>query len=134
MAMVKTFPEDYSHFVSTLILGDKLNKATITQAFHIEKIQRTRKASSQISKIANKASTSSLSSFQSKNHNYRKEKWDFSKPCFFCELPGYSITKCPPLLAAKQGKQDTIQESAGKASIYTLEQLDNPLSYKANFD
>jgi hypothetical protein len=30
MAMVKTFPEDYSHFVSTLILGDKLNKATIT--------------------------------------------------------------------------------------------------------
>jgi hypothetical protein len=37
-------------------------------------------------------------------------------------------------LAAKQEKQNTIQKSADKASIYIFEQLDNPLSYKANFN
>ena len=38
MAMVRALPEDYSDFVSTLMLGDKLDKATITQAFHTEEI------------------------------------------------------------------------------------------------
>jgi len=28
----------------------------------------------------------------------------------------------------------TVQESAGKASIYSLDQLDDPLSHRANYD
>src|SRR3984885_5448377 len=54
MAMIRSLPEDYSHFVSSLMLSDKLDKSIITQAFHTEEIQRTRRSAPQISEVANK--------------------------------------------------------------------------------
>jgi len=39
MVLIRTLPDDYSHFVSLLLLLDKLDKETITQAFLTEEIQ-----------------------------------------------------------------------------------------------
>jgi len=40
MAMIRSLPDDYSSFVSSLLLMDKLEKSTIQQAFHTEETQR----------------------------------------------------------------------------------------------
>ena len=40
MAMIHSLPDDYSSFVSSLLLMDKLEKSTIQQAFHTEETQR----------------------------------------------------------------------------------------------
>ncbi|KIM85859.1 hypothetical protein PILCRDRAFT_65745 [Piloderma croceum F 1598] len=42
MAMIRSLPDDYSSFVSSLLLMDKLEKSTIQQAFHTEETQRDR--------------------------------------------------------------------------------------------
>ncbi|KAG6839286.1 hypothetical protein H0H93_005719, partial [Arthromyces matolae] len=44
MSMIRALPQDYSAFVSTLLLHDKLDKATVQQAFVTEETQRQRRA------------------------------------------------------------------------------------------
>ncbi|KAG6830524.1 hypothetical protein H0H93_014016, partial [Arthromyces matolae] len=44
MSMIRALPQDYSAFVLTLLLHDKLDKATVQQAFVTEEIQRQRRA------------------------------------------------------------------------------------------
>jgi len=135
MAMIRSLPEDYSHFVSTLMLSDKLDKAIITQAFHTEETQRVRRAAPQVSEVANKAATAPPK-------KQYKTPYSPTHPCGFCGRPGHVMRKCKVFMAKQAEAQaitqanatSTIQESAGKASIYSLDQLDDPLSHQANYD
>ena len=155
MTMVRALPEDYNHFVSSLMLRDNLDKSSITQAFHTEEIQRTRRSAPQISEVANKAAAvittptptstpsntnSTCNSACTHNHNNSSQfKKQFKKsPCSFCGKKGHYYSRCPLYLAksaeAKAATAAEVQESAGKASIYTLEELDNPFLLKSNYD
>jgi len=84
MAMIRAFPEDYSHFVSSLMLSDKLDKAIITQAFHTEQTQRVRRTAPQVSEVANKA-THHLK----KHHNKFSPNTSPPTPCLFCGSPSH---------------------------------------------
>ena len=135
MAMIRAFPEDYSHFVSSLMLSDKLDKAIITQAFHTEQTQRVRRAAPQVSEVASKATH-----HPKKHHNKFSPNTPPPNPCPFCANPSHWMRKCP-LFLQKQAEAKAltqanaaVQESAGKASIYSPDQLDDPLSHQANYD
>src|ERR1700733_13050011 len=153
MAMIRSLPEDYSHFVSSLMLSDKLDKSIITQAFHTEEIQRTRRSAPQISEVANKVtavittpipsntnSTCNSACTHNQNHNtpFKKQHNKKYPPCSFCGKKGHFYSRCPLYLAksaeAKAATAAEVQESAGKASIYTLEELENPFLLKSNYD
>ena len=134
MAMVRALPEDYSHFVSSLMLRDNLDKSTIIQAFHTEEISRTRRSAPQVSEVANKASAVG----QTSKFTNRRQPFNPNIPCKFCGQLGHWIPKCKLYLAkqaeARAANPANIQESAGKASIYSLEQLDSPFSHQTNYD
>lgn len=49
MAMVRSLPEEYSTFASTLLLLDKLDKSVLQQAFHTEETQRRQRATTEAS-------------------------------------------------------------------------------------
>ena len=138
MAMIRALPEDYHHFVSTLMLSDKLDKATILQAFHTEETQRTRRVAPQISEVANKATAAAATTTTSSNNQSKKQQHSKPKqPCSFCGKPGHHFTKCYLFLSksaeAKAATCKEIQESAGKASIYSLDELENPF-HQTNYD
>ncbi|TEB21044.1 hypothetical protein FA13DRAFT_1800424 [Coprinellus micaceus] len=62
MVLLRALPDNYSHFVTSLLLLDKLDKATITQAFLTEETQRRRRTQDALSAAALSASSSSTSS------------------------------------------------------------------------
>jgi hypothetical protein len=154
MTMIRALPEDYNHFVSSLMLRDKLDKSSITHAFHTEEIQRTRRSAPQISEVAHKAAAvittptptpsnttnSSCNSACTGNHNHSTHpKKQFKKfLCSFCGKRGHGYSKCPLYLVksaeAKAATAAEVQESAGKASIYTLQELENPFLLRSNYD
>lgn len=128
MAMIRALPEDYSHFVSSLMLQDKLDKATIIQAFHTEETQRTRRSAPQISEVANKAA------FTHKHASGKRRDGTPFPPCFICGKMGHPMWKCKDALTLKAKLNPSqVQESAGKASIYSLDQLDDPFSYQPTY-
>lgn len=86
MAIIRALPEEYSHFVTSLMLSDKLEKATILQAFHIAEIQRTKSAAPQVAELANKATSSSF--------GYRKAKPANNLPCDFCRRTNHVMENC----------------------------------------
>jgi len=49
MAMIRSLPDDYASFVSSLLVMDKLEKSAIHQAFHTEETQRRRRAETESS-------------------------------------------------------------------------------------
>lgn len=127
MTMIRALPDDYSHFVSSLMLRDKLDKATIVQAFHTEEIQRTRRSTPQVSEVANKAAAATTPTTKS-SPNKKQQK---GKPyCSFCAKTGHVWNRCTLFHSksaeAKAATAKEIQESAGEASIFSLEELKNP--------
>jgi hypothetical protein len=152
MAMICALPEEYSNFTSSLLLLDKLDKATIHQAFVGEETQCRRRASDMSSVgTALSASTSSAP----------------TKPtCDFCGMKGHVTNKCYQYIngqkvakenvkkrKASGGKQankaqetqsentqskDTVVEFAGNASAlsttYDPSNPSNPLQTDADFD
>jgi len=119
MAMIRSLPEDYSHFVSTLMLSDKLDKAIISQAFHTEETQRVRRAAPQLSEVANKAATN----YQPrKQHNYPSNKP--SSPCHFCGKPGHWMKSCK-LFLKKHGEGQAITQANAACDMVTGMTLSN---------
>jgi len=87
--MIRSLPEDYNHFVLTLMLSDKLDKAIIFQIFYTEETQRVRRTAHQLSEIANKAATNYHPKKQH-NHPFNKP----SSPCLFYGKPGHWMKTC----------------------------------------
>lgn len=76
MALIRALPDEYSGFVSSLLLLDKLDKATIQQAFVTEETQRRRRA--------NDASASAIAMAAAL----------VKAICDFCGKPGHDQSKC----------------------------------------
>ncbi|KAG6824555.1 hypothetical protein H0H87_011532, partial [Tephrocybe sp. NHM501043] len=94
MAMIRALPDDYSAFVSSLLLKDSLDKAAITQAFVTEETQCQRHANDAA------AAAIAMSAALAKAN------------CDFCSLSGYIQADCFKYQAAQQqAKQNTKQQA-----------------------
>jgi len=121
MAMIRSLPDDYSSFVSSLLLMDKLEKSAIHQAFHTEETQRRRRA--EIEQISSDKALSTVPQTSTTLH------------CDFCDKPGHIIAKCYKYIKAQKDakkprfKKDKaravaedasqIKETAGVVSLHT---------------
>ena len=102
MSLIRALPsEQYGSFTSSLLLLDKLDKATIHQAFVTEETQRRRRAGDNDSQTQAMATT----------HK-------FSKPlhCDFCGKKNHTTKRCYLYLKAqKQAKEDAKNANSGEA-------------------
>lgn len=89
MAMVRSLGEEYSHFASSLLLFQSLEKDRLKEAFLAEELQRMRRPESTTgSEAVLFASGSSC-------------KCPPSTSCSFCEYSNHCVHKCQNLLKAK---------------------------------
>ena len=88
MAMIRALPESYRYLATSLQLADKLEKATLQQAFITEDINQRRHQSS---------STPSLVTALAANAPQTSP----NALCEFCELPGHTTLLCYRYKAAK---------------------------------
>ncbi|KAF8977378.1 hypothetical protein BDQ17DRAFT_1266641 [Cyathus striatus] len=102
MALIRALPEEYSSFVSALLMKDKLDKEVIHAAFIVEEQNRTAR-SPDTSNVngALAASTSSRSGLQK---------------CDFCSRTGHTIANCHTFRKA----QKVAQDRANKSTTSTL--------------
>jgi len=106
MAMIRALPEEYSSFTSSLMLLDKLDKATLQQAFHTEETQRRRRAEIEGASIA-----------LAKSHH--------SLHCTFCKKDGHVMKRCYAFIRAQakaskhmdQKKESAQKTETGSANI-----------------
>ena len=126
MAMICSLPTEYSNFVSSLLLMDKLDKSTVQQAFHTEETQRRHR-----SEIEDQGPSDKALNTMSKNIK--------DLICAFCNKPGHNQEKCfkykramenarkprPPRkkggakVATEQPDLSYVEETAGKVSLQT---------------
>ena len=97
MTMLRALPEEFHHLSTSLQLADKLDKATLLQAFITEDINLKRRAESGSSPVA-----SALSAAVS------------NVICAFCSLPGHSIDSCFRFREAKAAASKEAQEKRQK--------------------
>ncbi|RXW16560.1 hypothetical protein EST38_g9290 [Candolleomyces aberdarensis] len=83
MVLIRAVPDEYSHFVSSLLLMDKLDKDTVHQAFLTEEIQRRRRAADAVSVTAMAAASAPLQ-------------------CEFCSRPGHAQSTCRTFARAQE--------------------------------
>ena len=96
MALIRALPEEYSAFVSTLLLKDDLDKAKIHQAFVTEDIQHRHRADHSAAAIAMSAALAKIT-------------------CDFCGWQGHSQSNCRRYKAAQQqAKQPKSSNRRGK--------------------
>ena len=96
MALIRALPEEYSHFTSSLLLLDKLDKATIQQAFVTEDTQRRRRAAD--ASASTMAMTASLA----------------KAICDFCGKPGHDMAKCFAFQKAQKNAKENAQKPRQK--------------------
>ncbi|KAJ2921828.1 hypothetical protein H1R20_g15267, partial [Candolleomyces eurysporus] len=92
MVLIRALPDEYSHFVSSLLLMDKLDKDTVQQAFLTEEIQRRRRA-------AMAAASAPLQ-------------------CEFCSRPGHAQSTCRTFARA----QETARKQAASGGSWKQRQ------------
>jgi len=98
MAMIRSLPDDYSSFVSSLLLMDKLKKDIIHQAFHTEETQRRRRAETEDS------TSTALNISNSSSGN-----------CGFCDKPGHTMDKCYKYQRAQKDARKPRSKNKDKA-------------------
>ncbi|KAF8809421.1 hypothetical protein BYT27DRAFT_7048621, partial [Phlegmacium glaucopus] len=125
--MICALPDEYSAFTSSLLLLDKLDKATIHQAFVGEETQRRRHASDMPS-VGTAFSASSSSTPTS------KEK------CDFCGMTNHIMEKCYQFInAQKSAKENNAKKRRGgnkanKAKGNVVEFAGNASALSSTFD
>src|SRR5580704_12486149 len=98
MALIRSLPEESSTFASSILLLDKLDKATIHQAFVTEETQCRRRAAD-ISGIGTAFSSSSTSS---------SKVTDLC--CTFCGMKNHLVEKCYLFGNAQKAAKDAVKE------------------------
>ena len=112
MALIRALPEDYRHLSTNLLLMDKLDKATILQAFRSEELNRQRQT-----EMVNRVKA-------------YEPKWLKNAICHGCGEKGHLRSKCPNkdkwkdkdksgsegAKKAQEEKAEAVTEFAGKAS------------------
>src|SRR6267154_979739 len=87
MALIRALPEEYRHLSSTLLLADKLDKATILQAFRSEELNRQRNSGESLNKA---------------QQVVRKKQLPGDTTCYYCKEKGHITYTCPTLKAKKE--------------------------------
>ncbi|KIO13203.1 hypothetical protein M404DRAFT_48676, partial [Pisolithus tinctorius Marx 270] len=88
MAMVRSLGDEYSHFASSLLLFQSLDKEKLKEAFLAEESQRKHRPEA----------TGLESTLFTTSSNC---KCATTAPCLFCEFLGHCVHKCHPLAKAK---------------------------------
>jgi gag-polypeptide of LTR copia-type/Integrase core domain/GAG-pre-integrase domain len=121
MALIRALPEEYSHFSTSLLLLDSLDKDKILQAFRSEELNRSRRM-----EVANRAKA-----------NYNHAGTVRRGACHVCKKDGHWANKCPELQQKRkhfgqrdgfggggnqakkaEEKAEVVTESAGNASAF----------------
>ena len=92
MALIRSLPEEYSHFTSSLLLLDTLDKNKLQSAFMTEELNRTRRPdllSSQDSASALKAQSSSIRPAGTQQRRPRN-----ALHCDYCGKDGHVSNRC----------------------------------------
>jgi hypothetical protein len=96
MALIRSLPEEYSGFTSSLLLMDKLGKTTVHQAFVTEDLQRRKGVQD-----ASGGSQALAARFGFKNK---------SKTCDFCRRDNHTVDVCKTFENARKQAQDNAQK------------------------
>ena len=91
MAMIRALPEEYRHLSSSLLLVDKLDKATIFEAFRSVELNRQREAESV--NMAKGNAGKGKKGWQSKDKGEGKNS--DNRTCFVCQKKGHWAKNCP---------------------------------------
>ena len=95
MVLLRALPDDYSNFVSSLLLMDKLDKDTVTNAFLTEETQRRRRAADAVSAAALSVATTPLT-------------------CEFCSRSGHNQANCHAFARAQKNARDYVASGGQK--------------------
>ena len=99
MTLIRALPDEYSNFASSLLLLDKLDKATVHQAFVTEEAQRRHRAN-EAPTISAALATSPAPSGPQK--------------CEFCTMTGHTIETCYKYRDSKREAQESVQKRQNK--------------------
>ena len=99
MAMIRALPEEYSNFASSLLLMDKLDKASSQQAFVSEESQ-CRHHASEAPAVASALAASFASAALLK--------------CLFCLMTGHVMEKCHRFFKMQQDAQQSVKNNRAK--------------------
>ncbi|TEB18159.1 hypothetical protein FA13DRAFT_1649668, partial [Coprinellus micaceus] len=99
---IQHLPDDYSHFVTSLLLLDKLDKATITQAFLTEETQRGAPVAQWFDALSAAALSASSASSSS------------TSSCTFCTRPGHTQATCRTFANAQKRARDYVASGGSK--------------------
>jgi hypothetical protein len=92
MALIRSLPEEYSSFTSSLLLMDKLDKTTVHQAFVTEDLQCRKRVQD-----ASGGSQALAARFGFKNK---------SKTCDFCGRENHTVDTCKTFESARKRAQE----------------------------
>jgi hypothetical protein len=117
MAMIRALPDEYRHLSSSLLLVDKLDKATILQAFRSEELNRQRQAES-VNMVKGSGGKSQKPWVSKDRFEGQKRTWDNKADyiCFWCSKKGHWVHKCPDLRDLK-AKKDAHSEGAKMTEV-----------------
>jgi len=114
MALIRALPDEYRHLSSTLLLAEKLDKATILQAFRSEELNRHR----------NNNPTESLNKAQA----FRKGMNMAEVICFFCKNKGHTKRDCRKFKAwletqgrGTSGPSESAKKAEGESAAVVTE-------------
>ena len=118
MAMIRALPDEYRHLSSSLLLIDKLDKATILQAFRSEELNRQRQAESVNLARGNGGKSQKPWVYKDKAEGQKRtgEYKAENSICFWCSKKGHWVQKCPDLRDLK-AKRDGNAEGARKTEV-----------------
>jgi LTR polyprotein gag-polypeptide-like protein len=106
MAMLRSLPEEYNHFVSSLLIQDKLEKTTVLEAFLTYQTQQQRRSDAE--DTAAKALAAS---------NQKPTLKRFSdKQCNFCNMKGHLESDCFRYKAFKKQAQEEVIRNRSKGT------------------
>jgi hypothetical protein len=119
MALIRSLPEEYHHLSTSLLLKDKLEKATILQAFRSEELNRHHHNTQ--AESLNQAKAGGKGGYKGKNH-FKKPQKDWSQViCFICHKLGHMSHNCPTIQDRKvaRGSESAKKAEGEKAAVVT---------------
>jgi hypothetical protein len=116
MAMIRALPEEYRHLSSSLLLVDKLDKATILQAFRSDELNRQRQGEAVNMAKGGKGKKPWNSKDKTEDKKGGTEDKNRKPNCFLCGKEGHWVQKCPEVIELKE-KRNNGSGGAKKAEV-----------------
>src|SRR3981189_656743 len=126
MSLIRSLPEEYNNFTSSLLLLDSLDKTKLQTAFVTEETNRSRRADPWSSNTSGALQTSAQGKYQRPRPNYSDYK------CDYCGRNGHTSRRCYKRMdtlikdseastsantASSSGVSTTSEQFAGNASL-----------------